>query len=202
MFAIDCTASMQGEINGIKDAVIEFAEIIETDGIDMRLGLIEYRDRLHSEEHRLCRWSIPGAFTRDIPQFREEVSLLDARGGGDRPESTFDAILLAMRSIEDTGRTNALVVITDAPPKIPDKECSGTKEIVVNIREMNLDQLYILFPLEDRECNVYYELLSEVTGEALEIRDGGGGAGGRDKFYQTLLDLSRTITEYTKLGSD
>jgi len=199
MFAIDCTGSMGGEIEGVKNAVTEFAQIIETDGIDMRLGLIEYRDRLEGEEQVLCDFD-DGVFTRMIPEFRERVSLLSASGGGDEPESTFDAILLAMRSIEDVGRTNALVVITDAPPKIPDMECSGVREVVTNIREMDLDQLYMVFPLDYSPCQVYYDLLSEITGEAFEIRDGGGGASGRDMFYQTLLELGRSITEYTRMG--
>ena len=199
MFAIDCTGSMGGEIEGVKNAVTEFAQIIETDGIDMRLGLIEYRDRLEGEEQVLYDFD-DGVFTRMIPEFRERVSLLSASGGGDEPESTFDAILLAMRNIEDVGRTNALVVITDAPPNIPDKECSGVREVVTYIREMDLDQLYMVFPLDYSPCQVYYDLLSEITGEAFEIRDGGGGASGRDMFYQTLLELGRSITEYTRMG--
>ena len=33
MFVLDCTGSMQGEIYGIKETIMEFADTIEKDGV-------------------------------------------------------------------------------------------------------------------------------------------------------------------------
>ena len=33
MFVLDCTGSMQGEIDGIKETIMEFADTIEKDGV-------------------------------------------------------------------------------------------------------------------------------------------------------------------------
>ncbi len=193
MFAIDCTGSMGGEIEGVKSAVIEFAGIIESDGIAIRLGLIEYRDRLNGEEPVLHTFD-GNVFTEKPAQFREQVACLNATGGGPEPESTFDAILLALRSIQDVSRTNALVVITDAPPHIPDKECSSTEQLIVEISEMRLDQLYIMYPQDKSNCAIYQKLLAGITGDAFDLR------GGKDTFYDGLLSMSRTISTHTRIS--
>jgi Mg-chelatase subunit ChlD len=193
MFAIDCTGSMSGEIEGVKNAVIDFANIIDSDGIAIRLGLIEYRDRVIGEEPVLHKFD-GNVFTDKSAQFREQVACLKASGGGPEPESTFDAILIALNSIEDASRTNALVVITDAPPRIPDKECKGVEQLIVEISEMRLDQLYIMYPLENSNCAVYQQLLAGITGESFNLRDG------KDSFYDGLISLSHSISTHTRFG--
>lgn len=45
MFVLDCTGSMGGEIEAIKDAIMDFADTIESDGVRVRVGLVEFRDR-------------------------------------------------------------------------------------------------------------------------------------------------------------
>jgi len=193
MFAIDCTGSMGGEIEGVKTAVIEFANIIHDDGISIRLGLLEYRDRLNGEEPTLHTFN-GSIYTKDINQYRETVALLRSSGGGPEPESTLDAILLAMKSIQDISRTNALVVITDAPPHIPDKECKGIENIRIDISEMKLDQLYIMYPLEQSNCSVYSEILDGITGKSFDLR------GSKDTFYDSLISLSHSISTNTRFG--
>ena len=192
-FAIDCTGSMAGEIAGVKQSVIAFSEIIQDDGINIRLGLIEYRDRLNHEEAILHSFS-DGVFTTDIPQFREKVGNLRASGGGPEPESTFDAILTAIKSIEDINRTNALVIITDAPPRIPDKEGKSVEHLIVEIQEMKLDQLYIMYPLSHKKCQVYEEVLDTILGQSFDLR------GDKSSFHDALMNLSRTISTNTRIS--
>ena len=192
-FAIDCTGSMAGEIEGVKQSVIAFSEIIQDDGINIRMGLIEYRDRLNREEPILHSFT-DGTYTTEIPQFREKVGNLSASGGGPEPESTFDAILLAMKSVEDVSRTNALVIITDAPPRIPDKECKSVEHLIVEIQEMKLDQLYIMYPLGHKKCQVYEEVLDTILGQSFDLR------GDKSSFHDALMNLSRTISTNTRIS--
>ena len=192
-FAIDCTGSMAGEIEGVKQSVIAFSEIIQDDGINIRLGLIEYRDRLNREEAILHSFS-DGVFTTDIPQFREKVGNLRASGGGPEPESTFDAILMAMKSIQEISRNNALVIITDAPPRIPDQECKSVDHLIVEIKEMRLDQLYIMYPLGNKKCQVYEEILDTILGQSFDLR------GDKSSFHDALMNLSRTISTNTRIS--
>lgn len=192
-FAIDCTGSMAGEIEGVKQSVIAFSEIIQDDGINIRMGLIEYRDRLNREEPILHSFT-DGTYTTDVPQFREKVGNLRASGGGPEPESTFDAILLAMKSIQEISRTNALVIITDAPPRIPDQECKSVDHLIVEIKEMRLDQLYIMYPLGHKKCQVYEEVLDTILGQSFDLR------GDKSSFHDALMNLSRTISTNTRIG--
>jgi len=192
-FAIDCTGSMAGEIEGVKQSVIAFSEIIQDDGINIRLGLIEYRDRLNREEPILHSFT-DGTYTTEIPQFKEKVGNLRASGGGPEPESTFDAILLAMKSIEDMNRTNAIVIITDAPPRMPDKECKSVEHLIVEIQEMKLDQLYIMYPLSHKKCQVYEEVLDTILGQSFDLR------GDKSSFHDALMNLSRTISTNTRIS--
>ena len=46
MFVLDCTGSMQGEIDAIKETIMDFADTIESEGVRVRVGLVEFRDRL------------------------------------------------------------------------------------------------------------------------------------------------------------
>src|SRR5262249_5389347 len=96
MFILDCTGSMQGEIDAIKDAITTFADTIKSDGVRARVGLIEFRDRLIGEEHRVLTFD-GEPFTSAPEVFRREVARLRATGGGDPPESSLDAIKLALR---------------------------------------------------------------------------------------------------------
>ncbi|WP_287278250.1 MULTISPECIES: vWA domain-containing protein [unclassified Okeania] len=56
MFVLDCTGSMQGEINRIKETIMEFADTIEKDGVRVRVSLIEFR-RLINEEHQVLKFN-------------------------------------------------------------------------------------------------------------------------------------------------
>ncbi len=46
LFVLDCTGSMQGEINAVRDAITDFADTIASHAVRTRVGLIEFRDRV------------------------------------------------------------------------------------------------------------------------------------------------------------
>ena len=112
---------MQGEIDGIKETIMEFADTIEKDGVRARVGLIEFRDRLINEEHRVLKFN-GEVFTNNPNLFRQEVAKLRAYGGGDAPESSLDAVMLGLRQPFDSESNKVIVLVTDAPPHIPDQE--------------------------------------------------------------------------------
>jgi Mg-chelatase subunit ChlD len=139
MFVLDCTGSMQGEIDAIKSAIMGFADTIESDGVRVRVGLIEFRDRMIGEEARALRFG-GEPFTRDPAVFRHEVSALSATGGGDEPESSLDAIMLALRQPFAPEASKVIVLVTDAPPHIPDKETSTIDEVAQALRAVGVQQ--------------------------------------------------------------
>ena len=57
IFVLDCSSSMQGEIDGIKETIMELANTIEKDGERVRVSVIEFRDRLINKEHQVLKFN-------------------------------------------------------------------------------------------------------------------------------------------------
>ncbi len=197
MFVLDCTGSMQGEIDGIKETIMEFADTIEKDGVRVRVGLIEFRDRLINEEHRVLKFN-GEVFTNNPIIFRQEVAKLKAYGGGDAPESSLDGVMLALRQPFDLESNKAIVLVTDAPPHIPDKETKNIEEVVRKIQTVGIEQFYLVFAIQDAESQVYLKLLSGVKGMAFDLGKGDDFRSRAENFKRTLMSLGKTISTATR----
>ena len=198
LFVLDCTGSMQGEIDAIKDAITSFAHTIESDGVRVRVGLIEFRDRLINEEHRALLFS-GKPFTANPGLFEKEVAALKASGGGDEPESSLDALLLALKQPFADDSHKVLVLITDAPPHVPDKEARSVEEVAKAIKEANVQQLYMVIRTQDPSCQVYLKLLEGGTrGLAFELGKGDDFRERKEVFKKTLMALGKTISSATR----
>lgn len=198
MFVLDCTGSMQGEIDSIKETIIEFADTIEKDGVRVRVGMVEFRDRLIDEEHRVL--SFNGEVFTDKPTlFRQEVAKLEADGGGDAPESSLDAVMLALRQPFHPEANKAIVLITDAPPHVPDKETESIEEVVEAIKTAGVHQFYLVIPTQEKESQIYLKLLSAgAKGMAFELGEGDDFRSRSDNFKRTLMSLGKTISTATR----
>lgn len=198
LFVLDCTRSMRGEIDAIRDAILSFAGTIESDGVRARIGLIEFRDRLIGEEARVLRFGATGeVFTRDVATFRQEVAALQAKGGGDAPESSLDAIMLALRQPFAGDATKVLVIITDAPPHIPDRETGSIDEVVSALRANGVQQCYLVMRTRDSASQVYLKLLEAAPGLAFDLGVGDDFQKRAKNFKRTLMSLGKTISSST-----
>jgi von Willebrand factor type A domain/zinc-ribbon domain len=197
MFVLDCTGSMQGEIEAIKDAIISFANTIESDGVRVRVGLIEFRDRLIQEEHRVLTFN-GETFTSDAVVFRNEVAKLRAGGGGDEPESSLDAILLALRQPFTNTGSKVIVLVTDAPPHIPDIETQNIDQVTQAIRNTGVQQLYLIIRTQEQSSQVYLKLLEGARGLAFELGKGDDFRQRAEDFKRTLMSLGKTISQVTR----
>jgi Mg-chelatase subunit ChlD len=197
MFVLDCTGSMQGEIEAIKEAIISFANTIESDGVRVRVGLIEFRDRLIQEEHRVLTFNSE-IFTSDAVAFRNEVAKLRAGGGGDEPESSLDAILLALRQPFTNTGSKVIVLVTDAPPHIPDIETQNIDQVTQAIRNTGVQQLYLVIRTQEQSSQVYLKLLEGARGLAFELGKGDDFRQRAEDFKRTLMSLGKTISQATR----
>lgn len=197
MFVLDCTGSMQGEINAIRDAITGFADTINSDGVRVRVGLIEFRDRLIDEEHRVLRFD-GEVFTNNPDVFRREVSKLKADGGGDEPESSLDALMLALRQPFATDGNKVIVLITDAPPHVPDKETKNIEKVVAEIQSIGIQQIYLVMRTEDSSSQIYLKLLEGTKGMAFDIGKGDDFRTRAEHFRKTLMALGKTISVATR----
>lgn len=196
MFVLDCTGSMRGEIDAIKDAITDFADTIKSDGVRVRVGLVAFRDRLFGEEHRALTFAgVP--FTADPLAFRREVSGLSASGGGDAPESSLDAVMLALQQPFATDANKVIVLVTDAPPHIPDQDTRSIEEVVTRCREVGVKQMYLVIRAQDQASHVYLKLLEGVRGLAFDLGHNDDFKGRAADFTRTLMRLGKTISSMT-----
>jgi hypothetical protein len=184
---------MQGELDAIRDTIIQFVESVCAEGMQTRVGLVEFRDRLINEEHRALLFD-GKPFTHNAAAFQREVSKLKASGGGDHPESSLDAILLALRQPFDPEAAKVLVLVTDAPPHIPDKEARSIKEVSEAIRAAEVKQFHMIIRTQETGSQVYLQLLQGTRGLAFELGRGEDFRSRAEDFKRTLINLGKTIT--------
>ena len=196
MFVLDCTESMRGEISAIKDAIASFADTIKSEGVRARVGLIEFRDRLFHEEHRVITFN-GEVFTNDPSLFRQQIDHLRATGGGDIPESSLDALMLALRQPFGPDRNKAIVLVTDAPPHIPDQDTKDIEEVKQAIKAANINQIHLVINARDPASDVYLQLLTGVKGHAVDLGQGDDFRRRAEDFKKSLMSLGKTISVMT-----
>ncbi|MFO0970235.1 MAG: vWA domain-containing protein [Gemmataceae bacterium] len=172
VFVLDVTGSMQPEIDAVKDGINLFASVLFSRGLDSRIAVIPYRDQFDAEAPMYDPVLFDGdPFTRDPVRFSEAVKKLEAKGGGDEPESTLDAVAYAARQ-PFRGRANkVLILITDASCHMPDKEMKSFEDVGRQLRLNDIGQLHIvthesLFPL-------YRKLHEAAPGRAFTLTRAG-----------------------------
>lgn len=197
MFILDCTQSMAGELQAIKDAIFSFVDTIRGDGVRVRIGLIEFRDRLINEEHRVFLFN-GHPFTSDPGKFKRQAAHLKAIGGGDEPESSLDAVLLAVRQPFEADSQKVLVLVTDAPPHIPDKEARGVEEVAQAVRAAGISQFYLVIPVQEAKNQVYLRLCEGTRSVAFDLGRGNDFNRRAEDFKRTLMSLGKTISAATR----
>lgn len=199
VFALDCTLSMKGEIDAIREAIIGFVDSIQAEGVRARVGLVVFRDRLIGEEHRALLFD-GQPFTSDPVMFRREVSALRAEGGGDEPESSLDAIMLALRLPFEEGASKVVVLVTDAPPHIPDKDARSIEEVAEAVRAAKVQQFYLVIRTQEKKSQIYLKLFegTGARGLAFELGRGDDFRSRAEDFKRTLMSLGKTISSATR----
>lgn len=113
-FVLDTTGSMGEEIEAVKGTIRAVAERLANDQTDVRVGLVEYKDRTDPQVTRVF------PFSSNLTGFSASVAQLRAEGGGDTPEDMQAGLTAAIDQLD--WRTDAvarlIVVIADAPPHL------------------------------------------------------------------------------------
>jgi len=221
MFVLDVTASMQNEIDGVKNGVRSFAAALSRNKIDFRIGLVAFRDLSHDGAGAMQVLKFNGdVFTSDAEAFRDQVGKLLASGGGDIPESSLEAVTEATNQPFRKSATKVLLLITDAPPKVLDQnnrhsdaEIPGAVRRVAGVvKNKGIDSVHLVVPNGKlnqagiatpvllptyeplREAGIEQRQGVPVKGEFFELADVGAGVG-----FDTLLNtFSVRVTEAAK----
>ncbi len=77
------------------------------------------------------------SFTDDPASLAEQLSDLTATGGGDLPESIYDAMAETLKTTGRSRASKAIILITDAKPLVPDLEIQSTEEMIQRFKQFN-----------------------------------------------------------------
>jgi hypothetical protein len=113
-FVLDTTGSMSEEISAVKSTIHAVASKLATDQTDVRIGLVEYKDRSDTNVTRTF------AFSSNLAAFGKSVDGLSANGGGDYPEDMQAGLAASLDKLQwrDDAVARLVVVIADAPPHL------------------------------------------------------------------------------------
>ncbi len=113
-FVLDTTGSMSEEIAAVKQTIRQVAAKLDNRQMNVRIGLVEYKDRTDPQVTRVYQMS------SDVRGFSRVVSHLSADGGGDRPESANAGLHAALTKLAWSPRSAVRMafLIGDAPPHL------------------------------------------------------------------------------------
>ncbi len=113
-FVLDTTGSMSEEIDAVKATIKMVAEKLSTEQTDVRIGLVEYKDRGDELVTKAYQ------FSSNLSAFSKQVSGIVASGGGDLPEDMQKGVQDALEKLQwrSDAVSRMVVVIADAPPHL------------------------------------------------------------------------------------
>ena len=114
-FVVDTTGSMSPFLGAARAALLDTIEALGAkSGVDIRVGLVEYRDHPPQESSFVTRHH---PLTDDLDRMRKAVNKLRADGGGDAPEAVYDGVQEAALLTEWRAHScRFIMLIGDAPP--------------------------------------------------------------------------------------
>ncbi|NEQ41600.1 MAG: VWA domain-containing protein [Okeania sp. SIO3I5] len=194
LFVLDATESMGEEINGVKNGISNFVTTLNSRELDSQVGLIAFRDRFHGAEPEIL--SFEGKpFTKDIDSFRTELGKIGMISGVDWPESSLDALVLGARQPFREDATKVILLITDASPKIPDKETPSVAAAEKLVRDQGIDQLHLV--ISNKYRSIFQPLQREVDGEIFSLAR---TAAARQNFDKILPEIGEKIASAIGTG--
>jgi hypothetical protein len=218
VFLLDVTGSMKPCIDGLRENILSFIDTLtghdannECPVKDWRIKVAGYRDA----EDAPSSWWVEFPFSRDIGEVKSYFAKLEAKGGGDEPESLLDALYklgsMPAAGLQETDPADkwrargtaqrVIVVFTDATYKttMSAPECAGGGfDDVKNVIHGNKIILSVFSP--EHDC--YHDLSSLDRSEVEFIGSISEGAKlmveftrDQEKFKRTLAALAKTISK-------
>ena len=188
LFLLDVTGSMQFAIDGVRDGIQQFTKDLQEKQLDVRVGMIAFRDRLNNEEPEILMFG-QDVFTKDFEELRKKISQLRADGGGDEPESSPDAIVLGSKQDFRKQCNKVIVLITDASPKLPDKDTPTIEAAAKAVETAKINQLHLV--IHNRHRQIYEKLRNAKTGgQWFDLQKAAARSEG---FAKIMPEVSREI---------
>ena len=93
VFVIDSTGSMSGAIENVKTRITSFVNSLETQGVNLRIGIVEYRDiEADGMDSTIIHELNHAPWMNSTSEMVEVLNGISAGGGGDYPETVIDGL--------------------------------------------------------------------------------------------------------------
>ena len=176
VFLIDATGSMREAVRDVTNNISMFIDTLNTPDANGRVLVHDWRIRVIGYRGRDTdgsQWLIENPFTSDIAQAKAQLAALEAKGGGDEPESLLDAMYVIAQwpSAPKDGQVSAtewrhrhdaariVVIFTDASAKPSFKAADGSIGAVHDlINTYHSQKLKVMLYVPD--APIYAELLT------------------------------------------
>lgn len=169
ILVIDATASMDPIIDNVKKCALSFYDNV-CNGIksfnkkinQFRVKVIVFRD-YYVDDNLSMNESKFYILPNENSQLKKFVSSIEAKGGGDEPESSLEALALAMRSNfvnEGVSKRHIIVLFTDASAHPFEQAKDGIPQCYPKNMFQNMNELYLAW--NDKQgyynglCNMNY----------------------------------------------
>lgn len=191
MFVIDSTGSMGDAINNVKTGITSFVNSLETQGVKLRIGIVEYRD---IEEDGLDSTIIHelnhSPWMNSTSEMVGVLGGIAADGGGDIPESVIDGLgyLVDGETIPwSSDSYKFAVVLTDAGYKVANRHgFNSLQEVADALLAAGINTSVVT---EESEFSTYEELYTTTGGTRANIYS---------DFSTVLADLANQILGLTE----
>ncbi len=176
VFVIDQTGSMRQEVNEVKTNIAEFTQRLASRGVDYRLGLITFSDKVERRRE----------FTEDVNSFVSWIDEMSIGGGGDDNENALEGLYEGSTLHYRQSAQKIMILITDAMYHQKGDRGDGTTQYTTNtmadfLIRNNVKLFSIAPPAIDG-----YRILADVThGKRFDIVA---------NFSSLLDDFSESIT--------
>ena len=187
-------------MDSMKLGISKVAEIYLASRFEVRIGLIQFRDRVWARTSgdadydpwvgdvryptmELGEFST-GSFTSNIDEFNTLVGSITPVGGGDEPESSFDAIAFAATKPDwgERHEKRVIVLMTDAPPVIPDDVIKDCEQLAEVITKAGIDQIFIIAPEHTHRHYAPLQLAKDRQGGFIF-----------QSYHQIVADVDKTV---------
>jgi len=177
-FIIDQTGSMQQEVNEVKNNVIEFTNRLASRGVDYRLALISFSDRIERYKD----------FTEDVKTFISWIDEIKVGGGGDDNENALEGLFEATSFKFRQSAQRIFILITDAMFHQKGERGDGKTEFnTKSMIDFMIRQNVKLFAITPPRIDEYLQMTEATRGKRFNIIENFSSI--LDEFSESLTNL-------------